>query len=258
MRYTDAFISTLTTTGQAILRKGPRYMGKIPFFAGPSGASSRDERGITFDAGGATPASTANVLSDPAGTEPTLYFHQLITSGDGASETAGLFGLPSTAVFLTAAAGFVVRNIVALNIGTTGRGGILAGEDFAVDFEPDGVIGGFGWTKGSGDAATLRWYAGTPGSTVALTGTAPTDGRRYDAYLAVEAGSSTGYALLIDLSDPDVPVIADERTFTVPSSSNPKGLELNASPGPAASGQPAVTLRFYLTEGSIVVTSLTN
>lgn len=257
MRYTEAFLGTLPAPIAAILRAGPQRVGEIPFVVRPSASGTYDERGMALNAGGATPASTATVSPDPAGTEPAQYMHTLITSGDGSAETAGRFGLPSLSMLLTTAAGYVWRAIVALDITTAGRGGILQAVDFAVDFEPDGTEDGDGWTKGSGDARVLRWYNGTPGSTVALTGSAPTDGRRYDAIVACAAGSTTAYAVLIDLSDPDAPVIADSRTFTPSGAAGVvKGLELNASPGPAASGQTAVTLRFYLLEGCLLLREL--
>lgn len=257
MRYTEAFLGTLPAPIAAILRVGPQRAGEIPFVVRPSASGAYDERGMALDAGGATPASTATVSPDPAGAEPVQYMHTLITSGDGASETAGRFGIPSLSMLLTSAAGYVWRAIVALDITTAGRGGMLQAVAFAVDFEPDGTEDGDGWTKGSGDARVLRWYNGTPGSTVALTGSAPTDGRRYDAIIACAAGSTTAYAVLIDLSDPDAPVIADSRTFTPSGAAGVvKGLELNASPGPAASGQTAVTLRFYLLEGCLLLREL--
>lgn len=257
MRYTEAFLGTLPAPIAGILRAGPQRVGEIPFVVRPSASGTYDERGMALNAGGATPASTVTTSPNPTGTEPQRYLHTLITSGGGALQTAGRFGLPSLSMLLTTRAGYVWRAIVALDITTAGRGGMLQANAFAGDFEPDGAISGDGWTKGSGDARTLRWYNGTAGSTTTLTGSAPTDGRRYDAIVACAAGSTTAYAVLIDLSDPDAPVIADSRTFTPSGAAGTlKGLELNSSPGPAASGQTAVTLRFYLLEGNLLVRSL--
>jgi hypothetical protein len=71
----------------------------------------------------------------------------------------------------------------------------------------------------------------TGGTRVALGSAAPRDGREYGALIVVEAGATTGYALLVDRSDPFNPVIADERTFTLPSPTVVLWGEWNASPG---------------------------
>lgn len=256
MRYSDAFLATLQPIGQQILRVGPTRVGRIPFRIQPDIGGALSMRGMQLDRGGATPASTITRSPDPLAAEALRSLHVESISGDAAASTAGFFGIPTIARVLCASTGFVARCVAALNIGTIGRGGLLAGETFAVNFEPDEVVGGFGVTKGSGDAAQLRFYFGVPGVSIQLANPALTDGRKFDWIVAVNAGSPVGYSLLIDLASRAAPVRLDERMFLIPSRANPKGLEENASPGNAASGQPASTIRMYLTEGSHVVRGL--
>jgi len=255
--FTPDFLATLRAPGRYILERGAQALGAVPFDAMPGISGALSVGGLSFDNGGATPASQVTTLPISGGTEPERHLHVRLTSGDGWTETAGLFGVPSLARYLSATVGFAAQWITGGGVTTAGRGGDLLGETFAGDYEPDGVVGGFGWTKGSGDAATWRWYSGTAGVTAACTGSAPADDRRYMNVLACAAGQTTAaYALKIDLSDPAVPVIADERLFTVPRATEMKGFELNRSPGPAASGQTAVILRFYSLSGSLVVPSI--
>lgn len=256
MRYTNEFLATLQPVGRQILQVGARNVGRIPFGLQPDINGALRMRGMVLDRGGAIPASTTTLPPDPLAAEALRSLNVTSVSTDAAGGTAGWFGIPTIARTLCANTGFVVRCVAALNIGTVGRGGLLAGEDFAVDFEPDGVIGGFGLTKGSGDAAALRFYFGVPGVSITLANSALTDGRKFDWIVGVNAGATVGYSLLIDLASASAPVRLDERMFLIPSRANPKGLELNASPGPLGSGQPASTIRFYLVEGSHVVRGL--
>lgn len=256
MRYSNAFLATLQPIGQQILRVGPRNVGRIPFRIKPGVGGALSMRGMVLDRGGATPASTTTLSPDPLAAEALRSLNVTSVSTDAAGGTAGWFGIPTIARTLCPSTGFVARAIAALNIGTVGRGGLLAGENFAVDFEPDGVVGGFGLTKGSGDAAALRFYFGVPGVSITLANPALTDGRKFDWVVAVNAGATVGYSLLIDLASAAAPVRLDERMFLIPSRANPKGLELNASPGPLGAGQPASTIRLYLVEGSHIVSGL--
>lgn len=257
MRYTDAFLATLLPEIANILRTGAPNMGSVPFHLEPGVNGALEGYGFVFPA--STPASRTTQLPAVSGTAIERLLRVRLVGGLTAGSTAGLFGFASERT-MCASTGFVARWVTAGALPlAANRGGDLLGEAFAADgsFEPHRVVGGMGWVKASGAASTWRWYNGTPGTTVACTGTAPADARLYDHVIAVAAGSTTGVAVLIDLTDESNPVIADQRTFTVPSPGNAKSAELNRSDiASGTSPGPAVELNVVVFEGSLGVPSL--
>jgi hypothetical protein len=251
--YSSTFLAGLLPEGRAVLSRDPHTIGTDPIVLLPGVGGALEGYGVVLDQASATPASRTTELANPAGAEPTRYPRIRIVSTAGAGGTAGLFGIPSIGRIFAASVGWCARWITGGALSTLGRGGDLFGRDFSADgtFSPERVQGGFGWVKASGAAQTWRWYAGDPGETVACTGAAlASDARRYDHVMVVPRqdplGVVWGYALLIDLTDPLNPVVVDERRFVVPAAAEPKGIELNRSPGPGAGApQTAVELAFY-------------
>ncbi len=214
---------------------------------------------------GATDPTISHPTPLPASTStPLRYAHTQLVSGDGSSEPAGIFGEVNGRLF-SATNGFYARSRVSRATNNFGARGtiLMMGTNFgSPGFEPSFLENGIGYGFNSTFATSTGYHfflrsgtydTGDPSiglTDVALGSTAPRDDRMYEATIIVEAGATTGTARLLDLSDPDNPVVADSRTFTVPSSTGVFFPEVNASPGPAASGQTPQTFRIYTINGT--------
>lgn len=244
-----ALLAQLRPEGVAIAGRA-QTLGDVPFELRPGVGGALEGYGIVLGDGGATGYTDSTVA--PSGLGEDLYVRARRISGAGAANTAGRFGLPG-ARNLSPAAGWCAAWVSAGALSAAeNRGADEVGENFAADssFEPDRVVNGRGWTKGSGAASIWRWYDGTPGTTVACTGSALADDRRYLHLMGSAAGSGLLYACKVDLRDG---VIADQRVTTHPAAL--LGFELNRS-GRASGSGPSVQLDVEFIIGSLGVRRL--
>lgn len=251
MRLPEAFLATLDRRARVVLAN-PQACGLHPFYVGPGVAGALSQYGIDLGFVG-TPPTVSSPVPDPTGLEHLRYAHTLLVSGDGAGQPAGLFGTV-TANQLAARSGWVSVTTVSGSLPFGARGTIDAyGRVFAPDFEPEGLD--FGWAANSNRPVGDGWVWYDASGTTVLGAAAPRDDRRYVGVIIVEAGATntpTGYRLLIDLSDPDAPVVADAGVFSIPADWV-GWAEKNRSAGPLPAGQPPVSLRHYSTEGARIV-----
>ena len=170
---------------------------------------------------------------------PTLTsfapFAQNLDSGATLGDPAGYFTDQASPV-VNPVNGFLIHTI---NEATPNildiRGTILAIAsqfDLIADpgqFNPKGLVDLVGWVHDPTDAVASGWYWCVGATCTALGDEAPRDGRRYGAMLATYANTGTGYRLLIDLSNPQRPRVADQGTFVL--SLIARFIEINASQG---------------------------
>lgn len=226
-----ALLAQLSPELRAIASR-PHTLGYQPFRVRVGAAGALVQSGIALGDGGATGYTDSTVTPTGIGADQHVRWRR--RSGPSAGNTAGLFGLPS-ALNLSSAAGWCAAWISAGALAAPeNRGGDLIGENFAADasFEPNRVVNGRGWVKASGAASIWVWYDGTPGVTVACTGSAPcNDDRRYLHLMGTAAGSGVLHAAKVDLRNL---VIADQRVTSAPAVLT--GFELNRSARASGSG----------------------
>lgn len=226
-RYPASFVSTLQAPGRAVLQD-PQAAGTSPFSIVP-GDGTFVETGIDVYALGTgveTPDPNAFVL----------------VSGTAANQPAGLFGDTNGDVF-SGPAGFVLHVVAEVDVstlGTRGTVGALA-RFFGPTFEPSGLEG-IGYSFDSTDAVVDGWSRMVGATTTALGAAAPRDGRRYAWLIVHEAGATSSWMALIDVSDRFAPVLVEQGTYVYPFAANTDAwLEVNASP--TATGTPGPVRR---------------
>lgn len=258
--YPLASINSLTAPGQAVVGRPMTATGAgSPFSVVPSPDTGCSGTGCWVETG--IDAIFCVGCTPPTATSQGLDYFQLV-SGTGAIQSAFL-GTDATTRVFNAAAGFIVEACMSKTPNALGsRGAILMlgsafdsspGAGCTGTFEPRCLVDGIGYAHNSGDSVATGWrFVNGRNTSNAVTGSAPFDGRTYCATISVEdgAGASTGYALLLDMTDPNNPVIADERTFS-PTGTNTttRFLEVNSSPG-VVSGD-AQTMRVYGVRGAL-------
>lgn len=266
LAYTDSYITNIAADLTQYSSTSPAtYATLQPFKMSPgTGSNLNIIGGVLGFASGATPPTVSHPTPLPTSTVVAeRYAHTLLVSGDGAGQTAGIFGEVDGRVF-SVQNGFIVRARVSRETNNNGARGtiLMMGTNFgSPGFEPSYLENGFGYgfdssyPTSSGYSFFLRTGTYNPAATttglirVSLGAAAPRDNRIYEAIFINEAGSPTVYARLNDLSDPNNPVIADERTFTIPSTTGIFFPEVNASPGPNGSGQTPQSFRIYYIDG---------
>ncbi len=266
LAYTDSYVTNLANDlTQYTSSTSSTYSSLQPFKMYPgSGSSINVIGGLLGFATGATPPTISHPTVLPTSTVVAeRYAHTLLVSGDGAGQTAGIFGEADGRVF-SMQNGFIVRSRVSRETNNNGARGtiLMMGTNFGdPGYEPSYLQNGFGYgfdssyPTTSGYSFFLRTGTYNPAATttgltqVSLGNAAPRDNRIYEAVFINEAGSPTVYGRLMDLSDPDNPLTVDERTFAIPSTTGLFFPEINASPGPAGSGQTQQSFRIYYIDG---------
>lgn len=244
-RYPAAFLNTLQPTGQQALAD-PQGIGGSPFYVAAGTIDNFESSGITVNFG---PGTVAPTVTTP------LPYQFVLESGTAANQPGAIFSTPAGIVF-DPAAGYVLHTICSVDVNTFGVRGTIAAiaSAFGGGFEPSQLGNVIGYGHDSTDPVVNGWYFMTGGTRVALGAAAPRDGREYGALIVVEAGATTGYALLVDRSDPLNPVIADQRTFTLPSPTVVLWGEWNASPGSAVG--PVRRNSIEIIEGCLTLVSI--
>lgn len=242
-----------------------RSLGIIPWRAMPSAAGALDLQHMPLNNGGATGFTLSTERPDGTTRGIDGYLRNLNRSGPDAANTAGWFGIgsPAPARHACAAAGWVFHWITGGAISVVGRAGHFIGDTFAVDatFRPERAVGAVGWVKIQGASpAVWRRYLGTPDVTEALSsGVVLADGRYFARAIGVAAqdpaGPVVGRAIMVDLSNRDLPVVVDRFTFTLPTPTEPKGVEWNHSATPTTGAAP-LDLNLTHAEGSFGVRRL--
>jgi uncharacterized repeat protein (TIGR01451 family) len=266
LAYTSTYVTSLVSDLDQYTSSSPSsYTTLEPFKMYPgSGATLNIIGGVLGFPAAATDPTVSHPTPLPGSpTTSERYAHTLLVGGDGADETAGIFGEVDGRVF-SVANGFIVRSRVSRETNNFGSRGtiLMMGTNFgSPGFQPSYLENGFGYGYDSTDATSTGYHffirTGTYDTGATSTGlvrfslgsAAPRDNRIYEAVMFVEAGSPTVYARLMDLSDPDNPTIADERTFTIPTTTGIYFPEINASPGPLGSGQTPQVFRIYFING---------
>lgn len=231
-----SFVLSLNEPGRSIVGR-EMEVGSTPFNVIPAAGDTWAESGIDII-----------LLSSPTITSfPPDYFQ--LVSGTLASQTAGLFtdDDPPPRV-MDPATGFVITACQSSTPSTFGvRGGILAlasaFDTIAPTFNPKGLVDLLGYVHDPTDAVVDGWWWCEAASCTALGSAAPRDGRLYCAWIVLAAGATSGYALLVDMSTPSMPVVADQRTFARGSATT-RFVEVNASPGQVSGPQRTMQVRY--------------